>query len=292
MRLKRLLLGFLMLSCAPLAALADTIETDATCARLGRLISTEDLPGTLGAKATRLRGPSVKGISGCSIEFDSLGSKPASPDASPGDFGISLEQHLSHAKASAGRAMLQSGKRPVDVLAQSDRSFLIGFEFGYPYVSFVIDSTEIQLIMRSKSIDVKKVRDLAKSMYERALNSKEIAAYQTYSNQVAAYSALSPLFALRARCSKPDVAGHEAFSEVAAKGRLSVVQALPIAEMNDYAQRWIKINRVDEVLKERLQTVESSTPLAIAEECLKMRSELATFEAKIPQDVIDSLKKR
>ena len=293
MRNSKLSLLFLILAShllisRPANAADDTIEIASTCERLGRLITNNDVEKILGTKILHWTGPVVDGIDGCKIEIDGIKGAARRVYPSPAQIGVTLKQHLSPRLALASRTVVPGSPNKPDVIAETDRSSLVAIKFGYPYFNVVVDSTEVNVILRDKTIAEQHGRAMGKLIYERAAVSADIASYKKYSNEVAAFVALRPFGALVARCLAPDVEGHDVTRRAIAASKLARLRTPELTKLTAYAQRWITVMRLDEAQAPILQRINMSTNETIASECARMTVELPEFEKRVATDVVEA----
>lgn len=285
-------LTLLWLGSARPALANDWIETPETCARLGKLVTAADIEKITRTKPISVATAVPDRTDGCSLDINMPKTTKAGPTAA--DITLKLQQHLSPGKAlgnlALGAALAANNKveadRKVEEVYQEPRGKVIAFKYVFDYVSATVNSTEITLIVRDRRLKGPQVAKLLGMLvHRRALESPDIATYSAHSNEVVAHMVIGPMLALVARCLKDDAPAREATQKAFDASAFKRVSVPPAPAMSAYAQRWIKANRVEEMVAARLKSFSGEMTPALASDCARSAAEIPALEQALKDQI-------
>jgi hypothetical protein len=287
--------ALLALGMAQTASANDWAETAATCQRLGKLVTAADIEKIIGKKPVVIAAAVPDQTDGCTMKIATPNAKTqvlSTGIAAPG-ISINLRQHLSPGKAEARLKIgvgLAGGPDKINELARDARGMLIAFKlFGFDYANAIVDSTEFEVGVGDRALKGPEVAaTLGKLVFQRALGSKDIPIYSRSVNEVAGYVVVTPTLVLIQRCLKDDVPSKDASKQAFEASAFKRVSVPPLQDMSDYAQRWIKASRFEEMVAKKTASITDTLTPALESDCARMPVELPALEKLMP-DVLSQM---
>jgi hypothetical protein len=276
----------------PVAA-NDWAETTATCERLGRLITAKEIEKMIGKAPVEMSAAEPSRIDECKLDIKTPNAQTPRPNMA--GITLSLRQHLSPQKAQANvqvSVAMSAGKGPPQAAAGKTGDTLVFLTYVFDYAMAAVGASEITVNVRDRAVQgPETAKALGQLLYQRAKESKEIAAHSASVNEVVGYSVIAPTQAMVQRCIKDDAPNRDAMQKVFDASLLKTVSPLPVDKMSDYAQRWIKTHQYPDKRKQQLKTIDEATGAALVQVCTKLAAELATLEQTIPEAMAHATRK-